>query len=154
MIYWAWIIILNWGGEDVKKHSWFVNYLIFLVKAWLTRDILTHNIAIKRYCNKKIFLSHGFQWLTKVNSYQNLKYFDLWFVKSLPRLVIEIHGSKISFIALSFYLFITILCAKMSLVNKAKVRYYFKIAPKLQRSFFSLWLIIRKKFYGSFTFSF
>jgi len=34
------------------------------------------------------------------------------------RLVIEIHGSKISFLFF-FYLFIEILCAKMSSVNKA-----------------------------------
>jgi len=37
-------------------------------KALFTRDILAHNIAIKRYCNKNIFLSHGSQWLTKVSS--------------------------------------------------------------------------------------
>jgi hypothetical protein len=30
-------------------------------KAFFTRDILAHNIAIKRYYNKKTFLSHGFQ---------------------------------------------------------------------------------------------
>jgi len=29
------------------------------VKALFTRDILTHNIAIKRYFDKNIFLSHG-----------------------------------------------------------------------------------------------
>ncbi len=30
-------------------------------KGWalFTRDIFAHNIAIKRYCNKNIFLSHG-----------------------------------------------------------------------------------------------
>jgi len=27
-------------------------------KALFTRDIFAHNIAIKRYCDKKIFLSH------------------------------------------------------------------------------------------------
>jgi hypothetical protein len=58
-------------------------------KALFTRDILVHNIVIKRYCDKNIFLSHGFQ--------QNIKYLDLWYIKSLPWLVIEIHGSKISF---------------------------------------------------------
>jgi hypothetical protein len=29
------------------------------LKALYTRDILTHNIAIKRYCDKNIFLRHG-----------------------------------------------------------------------------------------------
>ena len=37
-------------------------------KALFTRDILAHNISIKRYWDKKIFLSHGFQWLAKVSS--------------------------------------------------------------------------------------
>jgi len=32
--------------------------LIFC-KVLFTRDILTHNIEIKRYCDKKIFLRHG-----------------------------------------------------------------------------------------------
>jgi len=44
------------------------------------------------------------------------KYLDLWFVKSLPW-SIEINSSKISF--LLQYLFIAILCVKMSCVNKA-----------------------------------
>jgi len=30
-----------------------------LPQALFTRDILAHNIAIKRYCDKKIFLGHG-----------------------------------------------------------------------------------------------
>jgi len=42
---------------------WFVG---IGTKASFTRDILAHNIAIKRYCDKKIFLSHGFQSLIKV----------------------------------------------------------------------------------------
>ena len=32
-----------------------------LIKALVTLDILAHNISIKRYCDKKIILSHGFQ---------------------------------------------------------------------------------------------
>ncbi len=32
----------------------------FIVKALFTRDILAHNIAIKRYWDKNIFLSHGY----------------------------------------------------------------------------------------------
>jgi hypothetical protein len=31
-----------------------------LFKALFKRDILTHNIAIKRYYDKNIFLSHGY----------------------------------------------------------------------------------------------
>jgi len=30
-----------------------------LPKALFTQDILTHNISIKRYCDKNIFLRHG-----------------------------------------------------------------------------------------------
>jgi len=63
-----------------------------------------------RHFDKNIFLNHGFL-LTKVSSKQNSNQGTLCFVKSLPWLVIEIHGSKISFIA--------ILCSKMSRVNKA-----------------------------------
>jgi hypothetical protein len=33
---------------------------ILHLKALFTRDILTRNTAIKRYCNKNIFLSHGY----------------------------------------------------------------------------------------------
>ncbi len=84
-------------------------------KNFFTRDILAHNILIKRYCNKKILLSHGFQWLTKVSSQPNTKYLDLWFVKSLPW-PIEVNASKISFYRNLF--FIAILCVKMSHVNK------------------------------------
>jgi len=38
-----------------------------LFKALFTRDNLTHNIAIKRYCDKKIFLRHRLL-LAKVSS--------------------------------------------------------------------------------------
>ena len=65
-------------------------------KALFTRDILTHNIAIKRYYDKNIFLSHWFL-LVKVSSQRTTNQGTLCFVKSLPWLVIEIHGSKISF---------------------------------------------------------
>ncbi len=50
------------------KIKLFKNFFTDPCKALFTRDILAHNIAIKRYCNKKIFLSHGFHWLTKVSS--------------------------------------------------------------------------------------
>ncbi len=38
-----------------------ITYYVPQCKALFTRDILTHNIAIKRYCDKKIFLGHGCQ---------------------------------------------------------------------------------------------
>ncbi len=50
--------------------------LIFLwirLMSLFTRDILTHNIAIKRYCDKKIFLSHGYL-KGKVSSYLKVRY--------------------------------------------------------------------------------
>jgi len=68
-------------------------------KALFTRDILAHFIAIKRYCDKKIILSHRFL-LAKVSSFL-----------SLPWLGVETYGSK--------NIFIAILYAKMSLVKKA-----------------------------------
>jgi len=45
------------------------NYLSCMHLALFTRDILTHNIAIKRYCDKKIFLSQGCL-KAKVSSWQ------------------------------------------------------------------------------------
>ncbi len=46
---------------------------VLVHKALFTRDILAHNIAIKRYCNNKIFLSHRFPYPTQkkltVNEY-------------------------------------------------------------------------------------
>jgi len=42
--------------------------LVFRLYALFTRDILAHNIAIKRNWDKKIFLSDGLQWLAKVSS--------------------------------------------------------------------------------------
>ncbi len=38
------------------------------LRALFTRDILAHNIAIKRYCDKKLLLSHGFQRQAKVST--------------------------------------------------------------------------------------
>jgi hypothetical protein len=40
----------------------------FFAKALFTQDILTRNIAIKRYCNNNIFLSHGYL-MVKVSYY-------------------------------------------------------------------------------------
>ncbi len=92
-------------------------------KASFTRDILTHNIAIKRYCDKKIFLSH---WLimAKVSSQRTTNQGTLSFVKSLPW-PLEVNGSKISFYR---NFFIAILYVKMSRVNKALTR-DFKLNP-------------------------
>ncbi len=73
-----------------------------------------------------MFLSHWLIWflLAKLSSYWNMKYLDLCFVKSLPWQVIEIHGLKISFFAISFLKsFIPILCAKISRTNKALKRH-------------------------------
>jgi hypothetical protein len=78
---------------------------------------LAHNIAIKRYCNKKIFLSHWFL-LAMVSSYQTTNRDILSFVQSLPWLVTEIHGSKIFLIAILSIFFIAVLYAKKSCVNK------------------------------------
>ncbi len=65
---------------------------------------MAHNIAIKRYCDK-IILSHT----------QGILHYFL----SLPWLGIKTYRSKISFYCNIFYLFIAILCTKMSHVNKA-----------------------------------
>ncbi len=60
------------------------------------------NNMIKRYWDKKIILSHMFQWPTKVSSkktYLELFYLFIYldfFVKSLPW-PLDIHGSKIFF---------------------------------------------------------
>jgi len=67
-----------------------------------------------------MFLSHGCL-KAKVNFYEtkvsakNVMYLELIFVKSLPWLALK---SVTQIIAISFYLFIKILCAKMSRVNK------------------------------------
>jgi len=42
-----------------------------LLKGRYTLDIFARDIAIKRYCDQKIFLSHGYQ-QAKVSSYQNI----------------------------------------------------------------------------------
>ncbi len=58
-----------------------------------------------QYCDKKIFLIYWFL-LSKVSSWQTTNQGTSCFVKSLPWLVIEIHGSKIFFycnIFISFY---------------------------------------------------
>ncbi len=70
-------------------------------KALFTRDILAHNIAkkIKRYYNKKIFLSHRFQYLTKVSSEKNVTYLEL---RAYLGLQISM-AQKYIFIAISFY---------------------------------------------------
>ncbi len=61
-----------------------------LDKALFTRGILKHNIAIKKYF-WAIAIDPG---KAKVSSKQTTNQGSLYFIKSL---VIEIHGSKISF---------------------------------------------------------
>jgi len=65
-----------------------------------------------QYCDKKTFLGHG-SLKTKVSSLKN----QGMFFQSLPWLVIETCGSKLSFFAISFYRNIAMLCGKMSRVN-------------------------------------
>ncbi len=91
----------------------------YIGKGFYTLNIFTHNIPIKRYCDIWQFLATDFYWTTKVSSYQNIVYLVLSFDKSLPWLVIETHGSKLW---IYFYLFISILCAKMSIVYRALKR--------------------------------
>jgi len=55
---------INWWNQPLRK---IILYIFVLFKALFIRDILAHNIAIKRYCDKKIFLSHRFL-LAKVSS--------------------------------------------------------------------------------------
>jgi len=62
---------------------------------------------IKRYCNKKIFLSHRLQYLTNLSSEKNVKYLELRAYLGQKKPVAQ------------NYLFIAILCAKMPRVNKA-----------------------------------
>ncbi len=67
---------------------------------------------IKTYSNKKIFLSHRFPYPTKVSSENNVTYLELKTYLGQKKPVAQ----KYRFIAISF---ITILCVKMSCVNKA-----------------------------------
>ena len=80
-------------------------------KALFTRDILEHNIAIK-----KIFLSHRFQYPTKASSEKNVMYLELKAYLGQKKPVAQNYLLiAISFhrnIFLSQYLFIAILCAK------------------------------------------
>jgi len=62
----------------------------------------------RRYCNEKIFLSHGIQYPTKVSSEKNVTYLELR----------AYHGQKKPLS--QNYHFMAILCAKMSRVNKAQ----------------------------------
>jgi len=82
----------------------------FKPKALFTPDILAHNIAIKRYCDKKTFLSKYFSHISKSYQIDIINIFNS-------------HGENYIYwlknIFLSQYLFITILCAKMTGVNRA-----------------------------------
>ncbi len=55
--YWRILPSVTWGqrrGLKLAQKSYHVLFELPL-KALFTRDILTHNIEIKRYCNKNIF---------------------------------------------------------------------------------------------------
>ncbi len=86
-------------------------------KASFTRDILAHNIAIKRYWDKKIILRQRF---LLTNQGKLLKKIT-WFVFCLCTLIsfFDSRHPWLKNIFLSQYLFIAILCSKMSCVNKA-----------------------------------
>ncbi len=43
-------------------------------KALFTRDILTHNIAIKRYCDKKIISSSSSKYCNDISKYYDCLY--------------------------------------------------------------------------------
>jgi len=86
--------------------------VLTICKALFTRDILTHNIAMKRYCDKKIFSRHRLV-LAKIRSYRTTNQGNLCFIKSLPWLVLKSMAQKYLFITISFYRNI------VSRVNKA-----------------------------------
>ncbi len=71
-------------------------------KGLYTLDILTHNIAIKKYCDKKIFLDHGCQ-QAKVSSYQIIIQGKQGSNKSLAWLVNRNLLLKNVNVAISFY---------------------------------------------------
>ncbi len=47
--------------QNIWKYQVTFEFDIWHTMALFTRDIFTHNIAIKRYCDKKIFSGHGCQ---------------------------------------------------------------------------------------------
>ncbi len=110
---WLWRWLRRWM---VKKRFWvwdpWSKRCLILSKALFTRDISTHNIAIKRYCNKKSFLSQYFF------SCENWKYLFLciWIDFEMS---LQYFDKKCLFIFLLQYLFISILWAKILCVNKA-----------------------------------
>ncbi len=81
---------------------------------------------ILRYCDKKIILRHMFQWATKISSEKT--YLDFF-----KELTLAYRDPWLKNIFLSQYLFIAILCAKMSRVNKAlrSIKYIWKHAALL-----------------------
>jgi len=83
-----------------------------------THWIFLHPIL--RHCNKKMLqhltiFSSRFLMTNQGKLLKTLTYLGLSFVKSLPRLVIETYDSNLS---IYFYLFIAIVCAKISSVYK------------------------------------
>ncbi len=74
-IIWQTSVLFDWFRFLLLLTSFFVSFTSVRkvhLKALFTQDILTHNIAIKRYCDKKIFLrqltlaSHRNPWLKNI----------------------------------------------------------------------------------------
>ncbi len=87
--------------------------LFFHDKALFTHNIFAHNIAMKRYCNKKIFFSSKYcSYISKSYQINRKTYFQ--FTRWKKYWLKNIYLSQYL-----FYLFIAILCVKMSRVNKA-----------------------------------
>ena len=84
-------------------------------KALFTRYIFAHNIAIKRYCDKKTFFG---PWISTGQG-KLFKKIKVCFFRAYLGWSIETCVSKLSFYCISFYRNIVILFAKTSRVNKA-----------------------------------
>ncbi len=123
------ILDLTLGLKMHRFVSTTVSRVLFQPQALFTQDILMHNIMIKRYCNKKIFLKICIK--TKVSSLKI--YFCALFMHLdffCQELTLVGQQKPVSQYQLFItYLFIAIQCAKMSCVNKASVDFLFE--PKL-----------------------
>ncbi len=96
---------------------------VFVHQALFTQDILTHNIAIKRYCDKKTFSRHRFLQNNQGKLFKEHTLIYLLFMHLgsfiCQELTLANRNRWLKNIFLSQYLFIAILCVKMSRVNKA-----------------------------------
>jgi len=98
-------------------HNYFFYWNIFLSQYCLSNCQIVcqtnHNIVIKRYCDKKIFLSHGFQWQPREAIVKTQHTLCCVLFRAYLGCSIELYW------LISKYLFIAILCAEMSRVNWA-----------------------------------